>query len=147
MAERFPMTRTLWEGMDLRLGVPSLALRPAENRLATVLDLIADEQMISRRQYKGLLGFSSALRYEPSDHSVRLASVRIEQFQLESLSRLLGDQATRIGAVVAQDLMENLSVYQLPSSVVELAELLGVRPSALQVLPHGLRVLLEPVKL
>jgi hypothetical protein len=146
MAERFPMKRPVWDGLDLTLGLPTLSLRPAENRLATVLDVSADERMLTRRQYKGTLGFSSGLRYEASDRSVRLSEVRIEQFQVDALSRLLGSQASRLGAWVTQDLLENLSVYRLPPSVVELTELLGVRPDGLQVQPQGLRILLVPLK-
>jgi hypothetical protein len=146
LAERFPMKRGVWDGLDLTLGLPTLSLRPAENRLATVLDVVADDRTLTRRQYKGTLGFSSALRYEPSDRSVRLTAVRIEQFQLEALTRVLGAQASRVGAWVAQDLLENLSVYRLPPSVVELTELLGVRPDGLQIQPQGLRILLAPLK-
>ena len=146
MSEKFPMRRKVYDGLDLTLGLPRLSLRPDENRLATSLDVVAEERLLSRRQYPGLLGFSSALRYEPKDRSVRLAQVKIEQFRIDALTALIGSQANRLGAWVTQDLLEDLSVYRIPDSALEFADLLGVQPSGLKVVPNGLRILLEPVR-
>jgi hypothetical protein len=84
------------------------------------------------------------LRHEPSDQSVRLAQVRVEKLRLDGLPAGLQPVVERIGPLVAEQLLEGLSLYRFtPEDLRRLGDR-GYAPGAVNVTPRGVEVTLRP---
>ena len=87
LAEQFPVQRRvfdLFDLFDLTLDAPRLRLLPAENRLATRVDFTLGIPSLDRN-LKGAMGLNYGLRYEHADHTIRLADVKLESFDVPGL--------------------------------------------------------------
>ena len=53
------------------------------------------------------------LRFQPSDHTIRMTQVRVRELTLASGSNNLRGAAQRIGGLVAENALENLVLYRM----------------------------------
>lgn len=145
IARQFPRTERVAEIADVTLSSPRLWLLPQDNRLGVGFSLRAEERL-TRRSVLGQLGLDTGVRYEPSDASIRLAQVRVQQFQLEGGGSVLPLQGQRVAALVAERLLENLSVYRLRPEHVQLLRVTGLERPALAVTSRGLEIALAAAR-
>ncbi|WP_310463024.1 hypothetical protein [Sphaerotilus sp.] len=146
LAERFPANRRVLEIFDVRLASPKLKLLPAEDRLMLGFDLGVQERMLTSRTFKGNLMFSSGLRFDTGDSTVRLARVRRENIAIDGLPSLLASNVNRWGGLLAEDLLEGAVVHKVEQSAIDQAARMGLRPGALKVTEGGVMVTLEPIR-
>lgn len=142
----FPLDRRLLEALDVRVTTPRIRLLPERNRLATQLDIETRDRLFGG-QWRGRLALDSALRYEAGDRSVRLQQVRVNDFSLDGGSTPEGSrrtQADRIGALLAERVLEGLPIYRLtPERAAALADR-GVTPAAVTVTSRGVEITFQP---
>jgi spore germination cell wall hydrolase CwlJ-like protein len=80
------------------------------------------------------------VRYEPVDHSVRLANVSLNRFAVPGVPEQVANSLQQVARVVAETLLESLSVYRMPQGVARLIDTLGTAPSELKVTSTGVAV-------
>ena len=138
----FPLDRRLLDILDVTVTSPKVRLLPESNRLGTELEVGTRDRLFGGR-WRGRLALDSALRYEPSDQSIRLAQVRVRSFSLDG-GVTPGSQAERLGAVLAERVLEDFTVYRVPAE--RAAQLLraGVAPGAVTVTQRGVEITLAP---
>lgn len=110
----FSIERRLLEVFEVNVASPQLRLLGERNRIATALEVRARDRLFGG-QWSGRLAFDSALRWEPSDRSVRLSEVRVGELDLDAASGASAarrPQAERLGAVLAQNVLEDFAIYR-----------------------------------
>jgi hypothetical protein len=145
--KRFPMQRSLLDTFELNLYEPRLRLDPQARRLATDLALRASDRR-SGRSVQGRLALDYALRYEPSDATIRMVRPRIESLALDTASGLAPHQAElvqRMGMALAERLLDDLVLYRVPVERLDRLKAAGLRPGTLQVTPKGVEITIEPL--
>lgn len=143
MSRSFPRSQRYLNLFDVTLSTPRVRLMPAQNRIGTELAYSLGSSVLSERQMKGTLGLSYALRLEPSDATVRLTSVKVERFDLSGLPKAYAGRAHQLGALLAENLFQDLVVHRLDAADLRRLEGRGLRPGALSVVPGGLRLELD----
>jgi hypothetical protein len=78
LGKQFPTTKRVMRLLDVTAALPRLDMIADSNRVGVTFDLTAKE-LLFNQEYKGTVGLSFGLRYEPSDLSIRLKDVKIEQ--------------------------------------------------------------------
>jgi hypothetical protein len=142
LARQFPKTQSIAGLAELTLASPALRLLPERNKLGAQFDLAASERL-SGRSTTGRLDLEGALRYEPSDQSLRLAQVRVQQLQWEGA----GSQAAqRAAALVAERLLEDMVLYRLKPEQAQRMARAGLSPGAVTVTPRGVELAFEPAQ-
>lgn len=143
----FPAQRRVLELFDVRLASPRLKLLPQENRLMLGFDVGVAQALLGRGQeMKGNLMFSSALRWEPADGTVRLDKVRRENLVFDGLPAVLASSVNRWGGGLAAELLDGLAVHRVERSTLDRLAQAGLRPTGLSVTPAGVTVALQPVQ-
>lgn len=140
LAGQFPVQRRMMDIFDVTLSLPRLTLNTEKNRLDTEFDIAAVETLFTRKVFRGGLGFGSGVRYEPVDHSVRLANVSLNRFAVPGVPEQVATSLQQVARVVAETLLESLSVYRMPQGVARLIDTLGTAPSELKVTSTGVAV-------
>jgi hypothetical protein len=145
VARQFPLRSRVLELFDINVAAPRLSLLPEANRVGTEFDLAIGDRLL-KTPYQGTLALSYGLRYEGSDHTVRLADLRIERAELREAGTLPGiaRQLDRIGAAVAEKLLGDPVVYTLTAKDLEAVPGRGYVPSDIRVTRSGLTVTLIP---
>lgn len=146
LSARFPANRRVLEFFDVRLSSPRLRLLPSEDRLMLGFDLGVQERMLTARAFKGSLMFSSGLRFESGDGTVRLVRVRRENIAIDGLPTALASTVNRWGGWLAEELLEEAVVHKVEQSSLDEAARMGLRPGALKVTDGGVTVTLEPIR-
>lgn len=145
IAEQFPVRQRYLDLFDLTLSSPRVRLMPAENRIGTRVDYALGDFWGSSRRFDGALTLSYGLRFEPSDRSVRMTDVKVEAFDVPRLSGPLAQQAQRLGALVAEHLLNDFSLHRFKPEDLQLAQQRGFRPGALRVVDGGLQLEILPL--
>lgn len=145
IAEQFPLRQRYLELFDLTLSSPRVRLMPAENRLATRVDYALGDFWGGSRRLDGALTLSYGLRFEPSDNSVRMSDVKLEAFDVPRLSGPMARQAQRLGALVAEHLLNDFSLHRFKPEDLQAAQQRGFRPGSLRVVDGGLQLELLPL--
>lgn len=145
IAQEFPFNKRLLDLFDVSVSAPRLKMLPQENRVATELDLTAGENLL-RRVFKGKLALTYGLKYEPSDNSIRLADVRVQKFEVDGVPEGLQSRFSRVGGLLAEEVLNGYVVHRLKPEDLKTAEGLGFKPGALNVTGTGLALTLEPIK-
>ena len=145
LAERFPFQKRYLELFDIDLSEPQLRLMPESNRLGTRFTYAAGGAWLGTRRIQGQADFSYGLRFEPSDASVRLSEVRLESFELPGAGAAQSSQLKRVAGLVAEQWLEGQEIYRVPAERLRRAQGLGWQPAALQVVPGGVSLQLQPI--
>lgn len=140
---QFPFDGRLLELIDLRITSPRLRLLPESNRLATELDVRIGERLLAGG-YRGSMALDYGLRYDDSDHSVRLEKVRVQHLRFGNLPASLASALDRVGPLVAEQLLDGMSIYRLEPDEVRTLRASGHRAEKLDVTPRGVQITLVP---
>jgi hypothetical protein len=147
LAGQFPQQKRLLEVFDVTLSLPTLKLNPEANRIDTSFDVALLETLITRRVYRGSIGFGSGVRYEPVDHSMRLQHVSLDKLALPGVPSSFAGQLQSVAKMLAESLLEGLSVYHMPKGMAQLVDTLGTQPEELKVTATGVAVSFKPMRL
>lgn len=140
---RFPIERRYLEVLDVTVAAPRLLLRPEANRIATEFEVLVRDRIV-QGQHRGRIALNYGMRFEPSDNSVRLTNVRIERFDIDGMSALLGRQLDRLGVQLAEATLNERAIYTLRPRDVEAVQGRGYRPGDIRVTSAGLTITLLP---
>jgi len=143
LARQFPLERKVLEVIDLQVTNPQLRLLPDRNRLGTELDVFALDRLFGTRA-QGHLALDYALRFEPSDHTIRLSQVRVRDLRLESGSNGLHGAAQRIGTLVAEEMLENLALYKMKPNLADQMERMNLVAGPVVVTGQGIQMTVAP---
>jgi hypothetical protein len=143
LARQFPMERKVMEVVDLQVTNPQLRLLPEQNRIASEFDIFALERLLGSRT-QGHVSLDYGLRFESSDHTIRLTQVHVRDLTLESGPNALHGASQRIGTLVAEDLLENLPVYKMKQSQVDRMDRMDLAAGPITVTPRGIQMTIEP---
>jgi hypothetical protein len=147
IARRFPVKKRLFDLIDVVVDSPRLTLQPDVNRVAIEVALNAgNSDGVVKSSVTGSLLVSEGLRFEPSDHTVRLVDVHVERFEIEGLPGNWQRQLDRLGKPFAKALLDDQVLYALRPKDVAALEGRGVRPGDLRVTDAGLAITLLPAE-
>ena len=144
LERQFPINSRQLELLDVHVDTPRVTLLPESNRLATALQVTTTER-ITRRAFKGAIAFNYALRYEPSDRSIRLDQVRVDSLQIDGAPPALRSAIANWGALIAERALNDQVIHTLREQDLKSAAGLGLQPGAITVTPRGLSLALNPV--
>ena len=156
VARQFPVQRRVLELFDLEIAAPTLRLIPERNRLAGDFSVVGSDRL-SRRPVRGRLVLESALRYEPSDASLRLLQVRVQRIELDlastatpapqppSAAAAPNSPASRAATAMAEQVLEDFAIYRIPPQRIESLRALGLSPGAVTVTSRGIEITFEPI--
>jgi hypothetical protein len=143
LARQFPMERKVLEVIDLQVANPQIHLLPDRNRVGTELDVSALDRLFGTRA-QGHVQLDYALRFEPSDHSIRMSQVRVRDLSLESGSNSLHGTAQRMGTLVAENVLENMAVYKMKPGQADTMDRLNLVAGPITVTPQGIQMTISP---
>ena len=143
MARQFPMERKVMEVIDLNITNPVLTLMPQDNRIGTELDVTAIDRLFGSTAL-GHVKVDYGLRFQPSDHTIRMTQVRVRELSLSSGSNNLHGAAQRIGGLVAENALENLVLYRMKPAQADEMDRLNLVASPIVVTPSGLHMTVAP---
>ena len=147
IAVQFPVQRRFMDVFELSLDTPRVRLMPEENRLGTELDyVLGTVGRPASRAVRGKLALSYGLRIDTRDQTVRLHEVRVENFDVPGMPPPIGQHASRMGGMVAEDLLRDLVVYRIRPEDLQSVGRRGYTPGELTVVPGGLQLRLDPVQ-
>jgi hypothetical protein len=147
IAVQFPVQRRFMEVFELSLNTPRVRLVPEENRLGTELDyVLGTVGRPSSRAVRGKLALSYGLRIDAQDQTVRLHEVRVENFDVPGLPPPIGQHASRMGGILAEDLLRDFVVYRIRPEDLKATGRWRYQPGPLTVVPGGLQLRLDPVQ-
>ncbi len=149
LAEKFPLERRVFDLIDVRIPPPHLTMRPETNRVAIGVEIVqggSSPPVVNgdRTDRIGSMAISAGVRFDPTDNTLRLFDVRVEQLSFVGLSALLSGQADRAGRRLAEGLLENQPIYTLRPKDVAGLDARGYRPSDIRVTASGLAITLTP---
>jgi len=145
IAARFPYDSRFLELLDMTVSTPRVTLLPDSNRIATELDVSVSDRFL-RSALKGTLALNYGVRYEPRDHTVRLAHVRVEGFRIDGAPTVLQGQLNRIGALIAEQLLHDQVIHTLNADDMQALQGRGYRPGELKVNSRGIALTLVPAE-
>ena len=136
---QFPHQRRVLEVIDVTVARPTLRLLPERNRVGTDLDLIATERL-SGRTVRGSLALDYALRFEPSDATVRMQQVQVQEARLDLGSGPLSATGARVGALLAERLLDEFVLYRADAQRIELMQRAGITSADVVVTARGIEI-------
>lgn len=141
LARQFPIDRRVLEVLDVNVSSPRLRLLPERNRLATELDVRAGERL-GGRTVRGSLSLDYALRFEPSDASVRLTGVRVNELRLDGVGLPIATQ--RLSTLIAERLLDDFAIWRASPERAERMRSAGVGAGTVTVTARGVEIVLGP---
>jgi hypothetical protein len=135
----FPLERQLLDVFVVTVDTPRLRLRPESNRLAAELDVRARDRLFAGR-WQGRCSFEAALRWEPRDQTLRLTQVRVQDLALDNPASPVRSTTERIGAALAERVLEDLNIYRLPPERADKLRQAGYVPGAVTVTSRGVEI-------
>jgi len=145
LARQFPVNRRYLDVFDVVLREPQLRLMPESQRLDTRLAYTLGGPLLGTRSFDGTLELSYGLRFEPGDGSVRLTEARVESFQAPGVPTALQGRASRLGSLLAENLLREAALYRFKPQELERVRARGLQPGAVRVVPGGVQLQLEPL--
>jgi len=143
VAEKFPRRYALGGLMTLDVQAPRLRLLPQQNRLNADMDVTASGPLL-QRHYSGAFDVDFALRYEPSDRTIRAHQLHVNALRLEGLQPQAADMLDVYGPQLAEQTLREVVLHQLRPQDLALPDGLGMQPSSITVTDRGLVVRFSP---
>lgn len=141
VASRFPRQFPVAGMLQLQLHSPVLGLLPERNALNALLQVQLSGPVL-KKSYAGHLNLDFALRYEPTDRTLRAHQIRVNSLAIDDLAPAMGDMLATYASAVAEQALGQVVLYQLQGQELELVDSLNLQPGAITVTPEGLSVAL-----
>ncbi|CAM3859471.1 DUF1439 domain-containing protein [Paracidovorax anthurii] len=143
LAEKLPRRYAVGGGLlQLELQVPALRMLPAQNRVNAVLPVVASGPLLSggQRGYGGTFDVDFALRYEPSDRTLRAHQLHVNALRIEGLQPPASELLDAYAQQLATQSLGEVVLHTLRPQDLALADGLGMQPGPITVTERGLRV-------
>lgn len=142
LSARFPLRFGLPGWLEVRASAPGLLLLPARNLLGATLQA----RVIGRQQAlpTGEVDLVMALRYEPSDQTLRGHRPEILDLRWPGLPAETRQALTALLPVMASELLGELVLHQFTARELALADTMGFAPDQLTVVDDGLLIVFGP---
>ena len=137
VARRFPLRYPVGGLLDLHVQAPRLRLLPELNRLGTEMVVEATGPAL-KRSYTGMFDLDFALRYEPSDQSIRAHQLRVNSLRFDGLAARPSELLDAYGPALAAQALRELVLHQLRPQDLALPDAMGLQPDRITVTPEGL---------
>ncbi|WP_234639267.1 DUF1439 domain-containing protein [Delftia tsuruhatensis] len=141
VASRFPRQFPVAGMLQLQLHSPTLALLPERNALNAVLQAQLSGPVL-KQAYAGHLDLDFALRYEPTDRTLRAHQIKVNTLVINDLAPAMSDMLTTYAGALAEQALGQLVLYQLQDKELALVDSLNLEPGTITVTPEGLSVAL-----
>jgi len=139
VGKRFPLRYPVAGLVNLDLAVPQLGLLPASNRLRAEMAVNAAGPILQRSQ-PGTFTVDFALRYEPSDRTLRAHQLKVYRMRFPGLPADAAELLNTYAPALAEQSLREVVLYQLNPQETAMADLLGLRPGRITVTAQGLAV-------
>jgi hypothetical protein len=137
LSERFPQRLGIEGLLDARVSAPALLLLPRRNLLGATLQAQFNSLHLQPSP-SGELDVVFALRYEPSDQTVRAHALDILDLRSEGLPANMLQALLRVLPAIARDAVGEVVLHRLSARELALADTMGFEPEKLTVLDDGL---------
>ncbi|HVK93683.1 MAG TPA: DUF1439 domain-containing protein [Noviherbaspirillum sp.] len=144
ISNRFPFNNRFLELLDIRVTNPRVALQPETNRILTSMDTSIAPPFMNRT-WAGNLAISGQLRVDMARNALVLAEPRVESFNVSGLDPLYANQLTRVGALLAEQLLTNVPLYTFRPEDLRYAGT-TFNPAKITTRSNGLVVTFEPAR-
>ena len=144
IASRFPFNNRFLELLDIRVTNPRVALQPDANRILTSMDASIAPPFMNR-SWNGNLAVSGQLRFDPARNSLVLAEPRVETFNVSGLDPLYANQITRVGTLLAEQLLKDIPLYTFRPDELRYGGV-AFNPARIMTRSNGLVVTFEPAR-
>jgi hypothetical protein len=142
VARRFPYAARWLDAIDITANAPRLTLQPGANTIGADIEISAADRLFGHN-YRGALTVASGLRYEPMDDTVRFTGVKVSRFGVEGLPAAYAPETARLGALLAEQLLENYPIYTLPRDKAQMLKDAGLRITAMRITDAGLSISID----
>ena len=144
LGRRFPFRNRYLQTVDVLVATPRLHFLPESNRIATELQLTASERLLNR-SWRGVMGLSNGLRFEPSDTRVRLTELRVDRLDISDGGDLMERQLARVAIPLAEQMLHDVPIHRFRSEELRGA-VRGLQywPGGIQVTRSGVEITLNP---
>ncbi|MDB5841154.1 MAG: hypothetical protein JWQ23_3106 [Herminiimonas sp.] len=141
---RFPLNNRFLDVFDVTVSNPRLSLEPETNRVLMTFDASIRPPFVNRT-WKGSLALSGSLALDQGRSAVMLAEPRVDNFAIEGVDPVTTRQISRIGGLLAEQLLRDVPVYTFRPDQFRYA---GVTffPTKIATKSTGLVVTFEPAK-
>ena len=139
IASRFPKRYAASGLLDVTLQAPQLRLMAAQNRLGATLAVQSAGPAL-RRAYPGTFDLDFALRYEPSDLTIRAHELRVNTLQFEGLPPQASLLLSGYGLQLAEQALQGAVLHTLTAQDLALPDTMGLQPGDITVIASGLVV-------
>lgn len=144
IASRFPFNNRFLELIDIRVTNPRVALQPDSNRILTSMDASVAPPFMSR-SWNGNLAVSGQLRFDPARNALVLGEPRVETFNIGGLDPLYANQITRVGSLLAEQLLKDIPLYTFRPEDLRYGGT-TFSPTRITTRSNGLVVTFEPAR-
>ena len=139
IASRFPKRYAASGWLDVTLQAPQLRLMAAQNRLGATLAVQSAGPAL-RRAYPGTFDLDFALRYEPSDLTIRAHELRVNTLQFDGLPAQASLLLSGYGPQLAEQALQGAVLHTLTAQDLALPDTMGLQPGDITVTASGLVV-------
>jgi hypothetical protein len=137
IADRFPTRYAVANLFNLDVEAPRLRLLPELNRLGGEMGMQVAGPAL-RRVYRGGFDVDFALRYEPSDRSIRAHELRVHSFRLPGMPPQTLKLIDLYGQALAEQALLEVVLHRLHPRDLALPDAMGLQPGEITVTPDGL---------
>jgi hypothetical protein len=137
VAKRFPARYPVGGFLEIKVQAPNIRLLPEQNRLGAVMAVEAAGPAL-RHGYNGSFDLDLALRYEPSDLTIRASQLRVNALQFDDLPPQTSALLAAYGPQLAQKALQDAVLHQLKPEDLALPNGMGLQPGSITVTARGL---------
>jgi hypothetical protein len=111
LAARFPLRMGNKDLLAIEATAPVLSLDAKTNRVMIATRLSVSNGMLRSQTLEGVLGISSALKYQAATKSILLDQPSTDKFDLDLLSERSAELITRMGSVLVREALHDQVLY------------------------------------
>lgn len=141
--QRFPLRYPVAGLFDIGVQLPALRFQAADNRLGARAAVDVAGPAL-RRRYPGTLDVDFALRFEPSDLTLRAHRIRLIGLDITGLPPQVKALVDAYAPELASQSWAQVVLHTLTPRDLALPDTLGLRPGAITVVDDGLVIGFEP---
>ncbi len=137
VAQRFPMRYGVPGLVDFDIQPPQLRLLQDDNRVRARMAVEAAGPALDRA-HRGSFDVDFALRYEPSDRTIRAHRLQFRNLRLPGLSPQASELLDAYGTTMAAQALQEVVLHRLRPQDLAVADSMGMRPDSITVTDQGL---------
>ena len=139
LAQRFPKQYPVAGLLQIQLQTPQLAMLPERNALNAVMDARLSGPVL-KEAFQGQFNLDFALRYEPTDRTLRAHQIKVNSLQMQGLAPAMGEMLATYANALAEQALGQVVLYQLQDKDLALVDAMNMQPGAITVTADGLTV-------